>query len=77
MVVEGTRLVVVVVAIDSVVGVFATTEVELLLSGWVLLVELAGIVNVGRSGEVVGGIVSGDGEVSAFALTVVVVGLAS
>ena len=47
MVVEGTRLIVVVVAIDSVVGVFATTEVELLLSGWVLLVELAGMVAVG------------------------------
>ena len=47
MVVEGTRLVVVVVATDSVVGVFATTEVELLLSGWVLLVELLGMVAAG------------------------------
>ena len=45
--VKGTCLIVVVGAIEVVVGVTTTVEVELLLSGWVLLVELLGIVSAG------------------------------
>ncbi len=47
MVVKGTCLIVVVGAIEVVVGVTTTGEVELLLAGWVLLVELLGIVSAG------------------------------
>ena len=47
MVVKGTCLIVVVGAIEVVVGATTTGEVELLLSGWVLLVELLGMVAAG------------------------------
>ena len=46
-VVKGTCLIVVVGAIEVVVGVTTTVEVELLLSGRVLLVELLGMVAAG------------------------------
>ena len=45
--VKGNCLIVVVGAIEVVVGVTTTGEVELLLAGWVLLVELLGIVAAG------------------------------